>query len=123
MTRLTQAVNSLLAGTSLRAVSDRIANLMGKGSAESAQADGAAPKTEKMADVGRTRCYRWHEDLLKGIYAMKYQKPSKIQDRALPLLLQNPPCNMIGQSQSGTGQTAAFVLDVLSRIGCSIKSS
>lgn len=31
-----------------------------------------------------------HEDLLKGIYAMKYQKPSKIQERALPLLLQNP---------------------------------
>lgn len=31
-----------------------------------------------------------HPDLLKGIYAMKYQKPSKIQERALPLLLQNP---------------------------------
>ena len=31
-----------------------------------------------------------HENLLKGIYAMKYQKPSKIQEKALPLLLQNP---------------------------------
>lgn len=31
-----------------------------------------------------------HENLLKGIYGMKYQKPSKIQERALPLLLQNP---------------------------------
>lgn len=29
-------------------------------------------------------------ELLQGIYAMKYQKPSKIQERALPLLLQNP---------------------------------
>lgn len=57
-----------------------------------------------------------HEDLLKGIYAMKYTKPSKIQERALPLLLQNPPRNMIGQSQSGTGKTAAFVLTMLSRI-------
>ena len=55
-----------------------------------------------------------HEDLLKGIYAMKYTKPSKIQERALPLLLQNPPRNMIGQSQSGTGKTAAFVLTMLS---------
>ena len=44
-----------------------------------------------------------HEDLLKGIYSMKFTKPSKIQERALPLLLQNPPRNMIGQSQSGTG--------------------
>lgn len=57
-----------------------------------------------------------HEDLLKGIYAMKFTKPSKIQERALPLLLQNPPRNMIGQSQSGTGKTAAFVLTMLSRI-------
>lgn len=31
-----------------------------------------------------------HENLLKGIYAMKYQKPSKIQEKALPLLLHNP---------------------------------
>jgi superfamily II DNA/RNA helicase len=28
--------------------------------------------------------------LLKGIYKMGYQKPSKIQEKALPLLLQNP---------------------------------
>ncbi|KAI7899224.1 P-loop containing nucleoside triphosphate hydrolase protein [Cokeromyces recurvatus] len=55
-------------------------------------------------------------ELLKGIYAMKFSKPSKIQERALPLLLGNPPKNMIGQSQSGTGKTAAFVLTMLSRI-------
>jgi len=32
------------------------------------------------------------------------------------LLLANPPQNMIGQSQSGTGKTAAFVLTMLSRV-------
>ncbi|KAG4306133.1 hypothetical protein PORY_000121 [Pneumocystis oryctolagi] len=57
-----------------------------------------------------------HENLLKGIYALKFQKPSKIQEKALPLLLSNPPRNMIGQSQSGTGKTAAFCLTILSRI-------
>ncbi|KAL1916021.1 uncharacterized protein VTP21DRAFT_6025 [Calcarisporiella thermophila] len=57
-----------------------------------------------------------HENLLKGIYDMKFTKPSKIQERALPLLLSDPPKNMIGQSQSGTGKTAAFVLTMLSRI-------
>ncbi|KAK7032249.1 RNA helicase required for poly(A+) mRNA export [Paramarasmius palmivorus] len=57
-----------------------------------------------------------HEDLLKGIYNMGFSKPSKIQERALPLLLADPPTNMIGQSQSGTGKTAAFVLTMLSRI-------
>lgn len=47
---------------------------------------------------------------------MNFRKPSKIQERALPLLLMNPQRNLIGQSQSGTGKTAAFVLNMLSRI-------
>lgn len=79
---------------------------------------------------------------------MGFQKPSKIQERALPLLLQNPyvvyflrsirtlnlcplsslslfsrsrPRNMIGQSQSGTGKTAAFALTMLSRVDMDLK--
>lgn len=56
------------------------------------------------------------EELLKGLYAMKFNKPLKIQEKALPLLLKNPPTNMIGQSQSGTGKTAAFSLTMLSRV-------
>jgi ATP-dependent RNA helicase DDX19/DBP5 len=54
--------------------------------------------------------------LLKGLHAMNFQKPSKIQERALPLLLADPPTNMIAQSQSGTGKTAAFVITILSRL-------
>lgn len=57
-----------------------------------------------------------HPDLIKGIYAAGFKRPSKIQERALPLLLMNPPRNLIGQSQSGTGKTAAFTLDMLSRV-------
>lgn len=56
------------------------------------------------------------QELLNGIYALNFRKPSKIQERALPLLLHNPPVNMIGQSQSGTGKTAAFVLNILAKI-------
>ncbi|KAF9898359.1 RNA helicase required for poly(A+) mRNA export [Lobosporangium transversale] len=63
-----------------------------------------------------------HDDLLKGLYNMKFAKPSKIQERALPLLLQNPPRNMIAQSQSGTGKTAAFALTILSRINYDLKA-
>ncbi|PBP25487.1 ATP-dependent RNA helicase DBP5 [Diplocarpon rosae] len=54
--------------------------------------------------------------ILKGIYTMNFKKPSKIQERALPLLLRQPPSNMIAQSQSGTGKTAAFVITILSRL-------
>ncbi|WWC91923.1 uncharacterized protein L201_006875 [Kwoniella dendrophila CBS 6074] len=57
-----------------------------------------------------------HPDLMKGIYSVGFKKPSKIQEVALPLLLNNPPKNLIGQSQSGTGKTAAFTLDMLSRV-------
>lgn len=50
---------------------------------------------------------------------MNFRKPSKIQEKALPLLMANPPVNMIGQSQSGTGKTAAFTLNILSRLDLS----
>ncbi|KAK6526300.1 RNA helicase required for poly(A+) mRNA export [Orbilia ellipsospora] len=56
------------------------------------------------------------EALQKGLVLMRFSKPSKIQERALPLLLKNPPENLIGQSQSGTGKTAAFVLAMLTRV-------
>ncbi|ROT41369.1 DEAD/DEAH box helicase [Sodiomyces alkalinus F11] len=59
------------------------------------------------------------EPIYKGLLSLNYHKPSKIQERALPLMLANPPRNMIAQSQSGTGKTAAFVVTVLSRIDLS----
>ncbi|KAH8724037.1 P-loop containing nucleoside triphosphate hydrolase protein [Phaeosphaeriaceae sp. PMI808] len=59
------------------------------------------------------------DELLKGIRHMNFRKPSKIQEKALPLLLMNPANNMIAQSQSGTGKTAAFSLNILSRIDIS----
>lgn len=43
--------------------------------------------------------------LLQGIYAMGFRRPSRIQERALPQLLAYPPRNMIAQSQNGTGKT------------------
>ncbi|KAL4221262.1 ATP-dependent RNA helicase ddx25 [Mactra antiquata] len=55
-------------------------------------------------------------ELLKGVYEMGFNAPSKIQETALPTLLADPPTNMIAQSQSGTGKTAAFTLTMLSRV-------
>lgn len=54
---------------------------------------------------------------------MGYTKPSKIQEKALPLLLANPPRNMIGQSQAGTGKTAAFALTMLTRVDPEVKQT
>ncbi|XP_070808358.1 ATP-dependent RNA helicase DDX25 [Pituophis catenifer annectens] len=54
-------------------------------------------------------------ELLQGVYGMGFNRPSKIQESALPIMLADPPQNLIAQSQSGTGKTAAFVLAMLSR--------
>uniref|UniRef100_A0A2K5RSY0 RNA helicase n=1 Tax=Cebus imitator TaxID=2715852 RepID=A0A2K5RSY0_CEBIM len=45
--------------------------------------------------------------LLQGVHAM---------ENALPMMLAEPPQNLIAQSQSGTGKTAAFLLAMLSRV-------
>ncbi|KAI4523666.1 DEAD-domain-containing protein [Schizophyllum commune Loenen D] len=64
-----------------------------------------------------------HQSLRDGLMAMGFNRPSKIQERALPMLLRDPPTNFIGQSQSGTGKTAAFVLTMLSRINPDLQST
>ncbi|XP_039611665.1 ATP-dependent RNA helicase DDX19B [Polypterus senegalus] len=59
---------------------------------------------------------RLKKQLLDGVYAMGFNRPSKIQENALPMMLAVPPQNLIAQSQSGTGKTAAFVLAMLSHV-------
>ncbi|XP_064380430.1 ATP-dependent RNA helicase DDX25 [Dromaius novaehollandiae] len=59
---------------------------------------------------------RLKKELLRGVYDMGFNRPSKIQETALPIMLAHPPQNLIAQSQSGTGKTAAFVLAMLSRV-------
>ncbi|XP_063933846.1 uncharacterized protein LOC135145651 isoform X1 [Zophobas morio] len=56
------------------------------------------------------------KNLIKGLDAMGYFKPSYIQETTLPMLTSNPPRNLIAQSQSGTGKTAAFCLGILTRV-------
>ena len=50
---------------------------------------------------------------------MKFNKLSKIQETDLPMLITNPPTNIIGQSWSVTGKTAAFFCLILSRVDSS----
>ncbi|KAF8818063.1 DEAD/DEAH box helicase [Cardiosporidium cionae] len=54
-------------------------------------------------------------DLLKGIYQKGFNKPSKIQAAALPLILLESE-NLIGQAQNGSGKTATFALCMLSKL-------
>lgn len=55
--------------------------------------------------------------LLDAIFEMGFERPSAIQEEALPrILAKDKPRNLIGQAQSGSGKTAAFVLGMLYRI-------
>ena len=57
-------------------------------------------------------------DLLRGIYAYGFEKPSAIQQRAIV------PCvgrrDVIAQAQSGTGKTATFSIAILDNIDTSL---
>ena len=53
--------------------------------------------------------------LLDAIFTMGFDRPSAIQEEALPRILADPPRNLIGQAQSGSGKTAAFTLGMLYR--------
>uniref|UniRef100_A0A1L8DH04 Eukaryotic initiation factor 4A n=1 Tax=Nyssomyia neivai TaxID=330878 RepID=A0A1L8DH04_9DIPT len=59
------------------------------------------------------------EELLRGIYAYGFEKPSAIQQRAIM------PCvkgfDVIAQAQSGTGKTATFSIAILQQIDTSIR--
>eukprot|EP00029_Vermamoeba_vermiformis_P004262 TRINITY_DN14804_c0_g1_i1.p1 TRINITY_DN14804_c0_g1~~TRINITY_DN14804_c0_g1_i1.p1 ORF type:complete len:453 (+),score=204.66 TRINITY_DN14804_c0_g1_i1:95-1453(+) len=62
-------------------------------------------------------------ELLKAIYALKYNKPSRIQEHSVPNILADPMKHFIGQAQSGTGKTCAFSLSMLSRADPAVKKT
>ena len=52
-------------------------------------------------------------NLLRGIYAFGFEKPSSIQQKALYPMTARPAKDIIAQAQSGTGKTGAFVTGTL----------
>lgn len=56
-------------------------------------------------------------ELLKGLYVeMKFERPSKVQEVTLPMILTPPHKNLIAQAHNGSGKTTCFVLGMLSRV-------
>lgn len=60
------------------------------------------------------------EDLLRGIYAMGFERPSAIQRKAIVPVMAG--VDIIAQAQSGTGKTGTFSIGSLSRIDPKIKA-
>jgi len=54
------------------------------------------------------------EDILRGVYAYGFEKPSAIQVKAIPHIIEGS--DIVAQAQSGTGKTGAFSIGSLCRI-------
>ncbi|WRT65713.1 ATP-dependent RNA helicase FAL1 [Kwoniella shivajii] len=61
------------------------------------------------------------EDLLRGIYAYNFEKPSAIQQRAIIPIMRGR--DVIAQAQSGTGKTATFSISALQSIDTKVRES
>merc|ERR1711953_1216180 len=61
------------------------------------------------------------EDLLRGIYAYGFEKPSAIQQRAIRPLLKGR--DVIAQAQSGTGKTATFSISILQCLDTQVRET
>ncbi|CAO3664269.1 unnamed protein product [Umbelopsis vinacea] len=60
-------------------------------------------------------------ELLRGIYAYGFERPSTIQQRAIMPVIKGH--DVIAQAQSGTGKTATFSISILQRIDVSLKAT
>jgi len=84
--------------------------------------DNIDPETEPIVETPLKIFNTWDEldldtDLLRGIYAYGFEKPSPIQSKAIDPIKQGR--DVIAQAQSGTGKTAAFTVGALSRVNIS----
>jgi len=61
------------------------------------------------------------EDLLKGIYNYRFQRPSAIQQRAIVPIINGR--DVIAQAQSGTGKTATFSISVLQCLDTTLRET
>ena len=60
-----------------------------------------------------------NDELLRGIFAYGFEKPSNIQHKSIPII--NKGKDLIAQSQSGTGKTGAFTIGILNKLDVSLQ--
>lgn len=71
-------------------------------------------------DVIGTKGLEWHDfgihkDLMMGIVAKNFSRPSPIQEEVIPRILDGE--SVIARAKNGTGKTAAFLIPILNALG------
>ena len=62
-----------------------------------------------------------NENILRGVYAYGFEKPSLIQSKSIPIIMNGK--DIIAQAQSGTGKTGAFTIGMLNNLDETIKKT
>ena len=72
-------------------------------------------KTEDVTDTkGRDfEDFYLKRELLMGIFEKGFEKPSPIQEEAIPIIMQNR--NVLARAKNGTGKTAAYIIPCLEK--------
>jgi len=81
----------------------------------------AAPAKDnrfQTTDVTATRGQEFEDyflkrELLMGIFEKGFERPSPVQERSIPIILQNR--NVLARAKNGTGKTAAFIIPCLEK--------
>ncbi|PWZ67043.1 DEAD/DEAH box helicase, partial [Staphylococcus pseudintermedius] len=58
--------------------------------------------------------FRFDSTLIEAITALNFKQPTEIQQRVIPKIMKQ--VNLIGQSQTGTGKSHAFLLPLFQQI-------
>jgi ATP-dependent RNA helicase DDX6/DHH1 len=78
----------------------------------------AANARFQTTDVTATRGQEFEDyflkrELLMGIFEKGFERPSPVQERSIPIILQNR--NVLARAKNGTGKTAAFIIPCLEK--------
>ncbi|REH93898.1 DEAD/DEAH box helicase [Staphylococcus felis] len=63
--------------------------------------------------------FRFDDEIIKAISSLKFNKPTDIQQRVIPKIMKR--MNIIGQSQTGTGKSHAFLLPLFQQLDANIE--
>jgi ATP-dependent RNA helicase DDX6/DHH1 len=79
----------------------------------------AADDRYRTEDVTQTKGTEFEDyflkrELLMGIYEKGFEKPSPIQEEAIPIILQGR--NLLARAKNGTGKTGSFIIPCLEKV-------
>lgn len=112
------SVSSLAAAVAGVHVGDANGDGASSGLTQEAKQDGSMYSSAKtFEELGLSK------ELLQGLYTeMKFERPSRIQAKTLPMILEKPHKSLIAQAHNGSGKTTCFTLAMLSRVDPTVKA-